>query len=153
MQEKKAPVFVVATANNVGNLPAELIRKGRFDEIFFVDLPDDSEREEIWKIHLDQRKLYYTQNNLNSLVEASDGFTGAEIEAAIISAMYEGFSDNCRVISSVDIIKELKESVPISITMKENIESLRNWSRSRARNASKANGSVSLNTFNHDEEL
>ncbi len=137
MQEKKSSVFVVATANNVSHLPPELIRKGRFDDIFFVDLPDSEERKEIWEIHLKQRNFDVSEFNINDLVNKSEGFTGAEIEAAIISSMYEGFSDNQRRITTVDIIKELKESIPIYVTMRENIEALREWASKRARNASK----------------
>ena len=142
MQEKKAPVFIVATANVVANLPPELIRKGRFDDIFFVDLPDDEERGEIWKIHFEQRNFKTENFDLQKLIEDSKGFTGAEIESAIVSAMYEGFSDNERDINTVDIIKELNESVPIYITMKEKIEDLRDWASKRARNASKSKNVV-----------
>ena len=147
MQEKKSPVFVVATANVVANIPPELIRKGRFDDIFFVDLPDDEERKEIWSIHLEQRNFNIENFDLKKLVSNSEGFTGAEIEAAIVSAMYEGFSDNKRPINSVDIIKELKESVPIYITMKEKIEELRDWASKRARNASKSKNVVILKDY------
>jgi SpoVK/Ycf46/Vps4 family AAA+-type ATPase len=137
MQEKKSPVFVVATANDVSKLPPELIRKGRFDDIFFVDLPDANERQEIWKIHLLQRHFNIKDFNLDQLTKESENFTGAEIEAAIVAAMYEGFSDNERAINTVDILKELKESVPINTTMKEEINALRTWASTRARNASK----------------
>jgi SpoVK/Ycf46/Vps4 family AAA+-type ATPase len=158
MQEKKAPVFVVATANVVANLPPELIRKGRFDDIFFVDLPDNEEREQIWTIHLEQRNFKISDFDLKKLISHSEGFTGAEIEAAIISAMYEGFSDNERSITTVDIIKELKESVPIYITMKEKIEELREWASKRARNASKSKHAVVVREklaipVSEDEEL
>ena len=158
MQEKKSAVFVVATANVVANLPPELIRKGRFDDIFFVDLPDDEERKQIWTIHLEQRSFETKNFDLERLVIESNGFTGAEIEAAIVSAMYEGFSDNERPISTVDIIKELKESVPIYVTMKEKIEELRGWASKRARNASKAKNIVIMNDVpasapGGDEEL
>ena len=151
MQEKKAPVFVVATANDVSNLPPELIRKGRFDDIFFVDLPDDNERSEILKIHLEQRKFNCNDFDIKQLVKHSKGFTGAEIEAAIISAMYEAFSDNERKITSVDIVKELKESVPIYITMKEKIEELRIWAAKRARNASKFKNVVIVKQFQAED--
>lgn len=137
LQEKKSPVIVVATANDISNLPPELVRKGRFDEIFFVDLPDKDERKEIWTIHINQRNL--TQDfDLELLIKESEGFTGAEIEASIVAAMYEGFSDNKRQINTVDILKELKQSIPISITMKERIDSLRTWAAQRARNASRS---------------
>lgn len=155
MQEKKAPVFVVATANVVQNLPPELIRKGRFDDIFFVDLPDASERKEIIEIHLKQRNFDITDFDVPLLVSKSEYFTGAEIEAAIISAMYEGFSDDERPIKTVDIIKEFKESVPIYVTMKENIQSLRDWASERARNASRlTNGAPAQSLYyNKNEEL
>lgn len=156
MQEKKAPVFVVATANNVSNLPPELLRKGRFDDIFFVDLPDDQEREEIWQIHLEQRNFSMENFDITELIKGSEGFTGAEIEAAIISAMYEGFSDNQRPIKTVDIIKEMAESVPIYVTMRENIEALRDWASKRARNASKNKSGVAVRpqkNTSEDEEL
>lgn len=145
MQEKNAPVFIVATANDVSNLPPELIRKGRFDDIFFVDLPDDEERREIWKIHLTQRNFDISDFNIPKLIKASEGFTGAEIEAAIVSAMYEGFSDNERPIQTVDILSELQESIPIYITMKERIEALRGWADKRARNASRSKKAVVVN--------
>lgn len=135
MQEKKSPVFVVATANDVSKLPPEFIRKGRFDEIFFVDLPDEEERKEIWSIHLEQRKFDLSKFDLPKMVKISEGFTGAEIEAAITSAMYEGFSDNERDINTVDILSELQSSIPISVTMKEDIDNLRVWAKKRARRA------------------
>jgi AAA+ superfamily predicted ATPase len=154
MQEKKAQVFVVATANDVSNLPPELIRKGRFDDIFFVDLPDDVERKEIFKIHLTQRNFDILDFDLENLTKESKGFTGAEIEAAIVSAMYEGFSDNERQINTVDIVKELKVSVPIYVTMKEKIEALRGWASTRARNASNSKETVVVTNYlkNRDEE-
>lgn len=155
MQEKKSSVFVVATANMVQNLPAELVRKGRFDDIFFVDLPDDDERKEIIKIHLGQRNFDINGFDIDLLVKKSKSFTGAEIEAAIISAMYEGFSDNERPIKTVDIIKELEESVPICVTMKENIQELRSWASQRARNAtySKHGTKIHVESLNPNEEL
>lgn len=136
LQDKKSSVFVVATANVVHHLPPELIRKGRFDDIFFVDLPNEEEREEIWKIHLLQRNYNPKHFDINKLIIESDGYTGAEIEASIISALYECFSDQKDTLTTVDIIKELKNSVPLSITMKESIEELRSWARQRARLAS-----------------
>lgn len=155
MQDKKAPVFVVATANMAQNLPAELIRKGRFDDIFFVDLPDDEERREIIEIHLKQRNFNTEDFDIAYLVKKSNMFTGAEIEAAIISAMYEGFSDNERPIQTVDIVKELDESVPICVTMKENIQELRSWASQRARNASysKHGNKVRIPSLDQNEQL
>ena len=136
MQEKTAPVFVVATANDVSNLPPELLRKGRFDEIFFVDLPNESEREKIFIIHLNQRNRDCKKFDIHSLVKESQNFTGAEIESSIEAAMYEAFSDNKRDINTKDILLSLKNSVPIAIIMKEEIDALRKWASERARSAS-----------------
>lgn len=144
MQEKKSPVFVVATANVVANLPPELMRKGRFDDIFFVDLPDDEERQEIWSIHFKKRGYSPENFMMNELIEMSKGYTGAEIESAIIASMFEAYSDGKRKISTKDLKKELKDSVPIYITMKEKIEALRVWAKTRARNASKSSEPVVL---------
>lgn len=139
MQEKQAAVFIVATANDVSSLPPELLRKGRFDEIFYVDLPDKEERRDIFKIHLKKRHRDPDNFDLSVLIEASDGYTGAEIEAAIVSALYEGFDDNKREITTADIANALNETVPISITMKEKIGALRQWAQGRARHASHKN--------------
>lgn len=137
MQEKTAPVFVVATANDISQLPAEMLRKGRFDEIFFVDLPEYEERKTIFEIHLNKRNRNISKFDISELAEISEGFTGAEIEAAIVSALYESFSDSMRDLNNDDIIYALKETVPISVTMQETIEGLRDWASNRARNASK----------------
>jgi SpoVK/Ycf46/Vps4 family AAA+-type ATPase len=137
MQEKTAPVFVVATANDISQLPAEMLRKGRFDEIFFVDLPEYEERKTIFEIHLNKRNRNVSKFDISELAEISEGFTGAEIEAAIVSALYESFSDSMRDLNNDDIIYALKETVPISVTMQETIEGLRDWASNRARNASK----------------
>jgi len=137
LQEKTEPVFVIATANNIQLLPPELLRKGRFDEIFFVDLPSPQERKEIFAIHLQKRKRDYKTFDLAALVQASEGFSGAEIEQAIISSLYDAFLET-RDINTQDILKNIKESIPLSITMKENIDDIRNWARQRARCASAA---------------
>lgn len=139
MQEKTAPVFVIATANDVSQLPPELLRKGRFDEIFFVDLPNDEERLEIFRIHITKRNRKYEDYNVNRLVEVSASYTGAEIEAAITSAMYEAYADNARQFTTQDIINAIEETVPLAVTMKENIDELRAWASKRARNASHIN--------------
>ena len=107
MQEKTKPVFVVGTANEVRGLPPELLRKGRFDEIFFVDLPDAAEREAIWRIHLGLRKQDAATLDLARVVAASDGFSGAEIEQAVIDGMYIGFNAG-REVTSEDISASLK---------------------------------------------
>jgi hypothetical protein len=128
-------VFKVATANDISNLPPELMRKGRFDEIFFVDLPSPAERETIFSIHLTKRKRNIDNFDLSLLSEQSKDFTGAEIEAAIVAAMYEAFNES-REFDTYDIIQSLKEIVPLSVTMKEEIDALKIWASDRARNAS-----------------
>jgi SpoVK/Ycf46/Vps4 family AAA+-type ATPase len=135
LQEKKAPVFVIATANIVSQLPPELVRKGRFDEIFFVDLPDAAERADIWKIHLVKRNRDTAQFDLNTLAMASDGLSGAEIEQAVIAGLYEAFDKN-RPLQMGDLLDVLQDTVPLSQMMQEEIDALRNWARQRARAAS-----------------
>ena len=135
MQENQSPVFIVATANDISNLPPELMRKGRFDEIFFVDLPSSAEREVIFNIHLNKRKRDINKFDLSTLAEESHNFTGAEIEAAIVSAMYEAFNES-REFNTDDIVESLNEIVPLAVTMKEEIDSLKLWASERARNAS-----------------
>ena len=135
MQEKKKPVFVVATANDVSQLPPELLRKGRFDEIFFVDLPTEADRRDIFAIHIAKRNRDPKGFDIPMLARQSQSFTGAEIEAAIISAMYEAFDDGARELADDDILKALRETVPLAVTMREKIGVLRAWAETRARNA------------------
>ena len=135
LQEKTAPVFVFATANDIWELPPEFFRKGRFDEIFFVDLPRREERRQIFVIHLAKRKRSPENFDLDLLALASEGMSGAEIEQAVISAMYQAFPLG-RDITTQDIVKSVEDSVPLSVTMKENIDELRRWAFHRARNAS-----------------
>ncbi|MFQ5808650.1 MAG: AAA family ATPase [Armatimonadota bacterium] len=137
LQEKESAVFVVATANDVTNLPPELLRKGRFDEIFCVDLPSAQEREEIFRIHLQKRKRDPEDFDADQLAAACPGFSGAEIEQAIISAMYDAFAQE-REIETGDIVKAIRETVPLSVTMQEEIQWLRQWSETRTRPASSA---------------
>ena len=137
LQDKTAPCFVVATANDVSALPPELLRKGRFDEIFFVDLPDEPEREEIFTIHLKKRKRDPAKFDLIALAKATPGYSGAEIEQAVISAMYDAFNLD-RDIETEDILTVARQSVPLSLTMKEKIDVLRFWAETRARPASSA---------------
>lgn len=137
LQEKKAPVFVVATANAIDNLPPELLRKGRFDEIFFVDLPAIQEREEIFKIHLSKRHRNPDQFNLQQLGAVTTGYSGAEIEQAIIEGLYNAYGEG-RDITTEDILKACGASVPMAMTMREKISEMRNWALSRARRASSA---------------
>ena len=135
LQEKKKPVFVVATANNVKDLPPEFLRKGRFDEIFFVDLPTREERERILAIHLEKRGRERGRFDLAQLSRDSDGFSGAELEEAIVSAMYRAFPED-RDIEGKDIGQALKETVPLSVLLREEVEALRSWATQRARPAS-----------------
>ena len=135
LQEKQAPVFVIATANAVHHLPPELVRKGRFDEIFFVDLPDAGERADIWRIHLVKRHRDPEQFDLPTLAMASDGLSGAEIEQAVIAGLYEAF-DQGRPLAMSDLLDVLQETVPLSTMMSEEIDALRGWAAQRARPAS-----------------
>ena len=135
LSEKTAPVFVVATANDIRHLPPELLRKGRLDEIFFVDLPADEERQEVFRIHLRRRGRRSSEFDLAELSRMSEGFSGAEIEEAIISALFESFSR--KVPLSTEILKStLGETIPLSKTMHEELTRLRNWAAGRARLAS-----------------
>jgi ATP-dependent 26S proteasome regulatory subunit len=135
LQEKTAAVMVVATANDISQMPPELLRKGRFDEIFFVDLPAESERDEIFEIHLRKRKRDPARFDLLKLAAESPGFSGAEIEQAIVAALWDAF-DGGRDIETEDILRNIQQSVPLSRTMKEQIGALREWAESRARPAS-----------------
>jgi SpoVK/Ycf46/Vps4 family AAA+-type ATPase len=130
LQDRKAPVFVVATSNNIKELPPELTRKGRFDEIFFVDLPNANERRAIFAVHLKKRKRNAALFDLDALAVASEGFTGAEIEQAVVSALYTAFSKGTEVTSAI-IAAELSATKPLSVTRAEEISALREWARDR----------------------
>ena len=130
MQEHTSPVFMVATANDIEALPPELLRKGRFDEIFFVDLPPPDTRRQILEIHLRRRDRDPTTFNLDRLVEASDGYSGAEIEQGIISALHEAFDQKKNLTTSM-VEKSLRDSPPLSVTMRERIDDLRRWAQGR----------------------
>jgi len=130
MQEHNEPVFLVATANDIEALPAELLRKGRFDEIFFVDLPKLQTRKEIFAIHLRKRQRDPEKFDLDKLAEASDGYSGAEIEQGIISALYEAYSAG-REIETDTIVRMLAASPPLSVTMAEKVDALRKWAYGR----------------------
>jgi len=140
LQEKTSPVFVIATANNVDELPPEMMRKGRFDEIFFVDLPTLPERTEIASIHLNRRGRDANQFNLGLIAEKSEGMTGAEIEQAVVSALFDEYdrAGKAGVLTTEGVLHSLQETVPLSRTMKEKIAALRNWCKTRARPASSA---------------
>jgi SpoVK/Ycf46/Vps4 family AAA+-type ATPase len=135
LSEKTAPVFVVATANDISQLPPELLRKGRLDEIFFVDLPSKQERSDIFRIHITKHKRDAAQFDLETLGETSKDFSGAEIEEAINSALYDAFYARTQL-ATEHVLKALKETVPLAKTMDEQINRLRNWAEGRARNAS-----------------
>ncbi len=139
MQDKTAPVFVIATSNDISSLPPELLRKGRFDEIFFVDLPTAREREKIFRLHLEKRvkgaevahQIDLDSGLCRELAELAEGFSGAEIEQAVIAALYEAFFAG-RGLCREDLIKSIRETVPLSVTQKEQILSLRQWAATRA---------------------
>jgi ATP-dependent 26S proteasome regulatory subunit len=139
LQEKTKPVFVFATANNIDRLPPEFLRKGRFDEIFFVDLPTDGERLPIWRVHLTKRlasegaggKLTVDDALLADLVGRSEGYSGAEIEQAVIAALYDAFSER-RPLEHSDLVRAIETMVPLSVTQAEQIRALREWADVRA---------------------
>ena len=140
MQEKKKPVFVIGTANDITRLPPEFLRRGRFDEIFFLDLPTAAERREIFQVHIQKRKRPVANYDLDALAAASEGYVGAEIEQAVIDAMYLAFNDERtpgRDFTTKDILAALKRLVPLARSQRESIKFLRNWLREgRAQSAS-----------------
>ena len=155
MQDKTSPCFVVATANNIAALPPELLRKGRFDEIFFLDLPTIEERREIFTVHLKKRRCIPAEFDLDTLARESEGYVGAEIEQTIIDAMYRAFSENMRRVTTADILLCMKTQVPLSVSQRETVAALRAWlAEGRAQSASRSplpsavNGkTIALETF------
>ena len=137
MQEKEEPVFVLATSNNIDQLPPEMLRKGRFDEIFFVDLPGAGTRRDILNIHLTKkgRSEEAMSFDLSTLAQESVGYSGAELEEAVKDALFRAF-DAGREIEERDIMDAIRATYPLSKTMRENIESMRKWAKYRARLAS-----------------
>lgn len=131
LQDKKENVFVIATANDLSKLPPELMRKGRFDEIFFVDLPGDEARRRILEIHLRKRKRDPSKFDIPMLSERTKGFSGAEIEQAVVSALYTAFSRQEDLTTSA-LLEEIALTKPLSVTMAERIDSLRDWAKDRA---------------------
>ncbi|EOD63388.1 AAA family ATPase [Amycolatopsis vancoresmycina] len=139
MQEKSAPVFVMATANQVGSLPPEFLRKGRFDEIFFVDLPSAPERAAIWRIHLRKRvtdpfvagELAMDDALFAELADVSAGYSGAEIEQAVLSGLVDAFAEK-RPLRRDDLVRAVKSTVPLSVTQADEILAIRNWAETRA---------------------
>ena len=158
MQEKTAPVFVIATANNINSLP-EFLRKGRFDEIFFVDLPTQREREEIFKLHLSKRlkdkdvasKIEINSDLYKQLAQMTEGFVGAEIEQVVISALYEAFF-NKRPLEFSDLANTIKNVVPLSVTQKEQILAIRQWANIRAVAATKKDDMVEYSSKADSED-
>jgi SpoVK/Ycf46/Vps4 family AAA+-type ATPase len=130
MSERKKAVFIVATANEINRLPPEMVRKGRFDEIFFVDLPAAANRRDIFEIHLRKRGLDPAQFQLEALGEAAEGFSGAEVEQAIVSAMYVAHAQD-RAVSQQDLLAEIEQTRPLSILMGEAVTELREWAAGR----------------------
>jgi hypothetical protein len=135
LQEKTAPVFVIATANRIEALPPELLRKGRFDEIFFVDLPSPEERREILDIHLRKRKRDPARFDLPALLKPSESFSGAELEQAVIEGLYHAFAEG-KDLEQTHLVKAMGETMPLATTMKEEIARLREWAKTRTRPAS-----------------
>jgi hypothetical protein len=136
MQEKKAPVFVVATANDVSQLPPEMLRKGRWDELWFVDLPNQAEREAIWEIQIGKHGRDPKDFDIVQLAKATEGLTGSEIENVFIEALYLAFdsaADGEKEPTDLDIARVLTEFVPLSKLMAEQIGALKNWAKGRAR--------------------
>ncbi|WP_315808735.1 MULTISPECIES: AAA family ATPase [Pseudomonas] len=130
MAERKAPVFMVATANAIERLPPELVRKGRFDELFFVDLPDDEVRQDIFRIHLQRRELDAAQFELGELAAATEGFSGAEIEQAVVGAFYAAQARQKSVDQAL-LLEEIRRTAPLSVVMAEELAALRAWADGR----------------------
>jgi len=130
LAERKSKVFVVATANDIATLPPELIRKGRFDEIFFVDLPDNATRADILRIHARKRSLQLADPEVLQLAALCDGFSGAEIEQAVVSAVYAAHAAG-RTVGAPDILREIKATRPLSVVMAERVAELREWAAER----------------------
>jgi|SRR5215217_28967 len=135
LQEKTAPVFVVATANRIDGLPPEVLRKGRFDEIFFIDLPEQAEREDIFRIHLRRRKRAPEGFSTEELATLTEGFSGAEIEQVVVAGLYEAFAENTEL-AQQHLVRTIKDTFPLSVTMHDEIRRLRDWAKGRTRPAS-----------------
>ncbi len=135
LSEKQSPVFVVATANDISGLPPELLRRGRFDDLFFVDLPTPGERAEILAIHLRRRGRDPLHFDIEDLSQQAERLTGAELEQAVTAALYTAFGEG-REVSDADLANAITETVPIYDTYEERIKELRDWARTRARPAS-----------------
>jgi AAA+ superfamily predicted ATPase len=136
MQERQKAVFVVATANQIRQLPPELLRKGRFDELFFVDLPTAEERREILEVHLRKRGREPQRFDLPGLSARTEGYTGAELEQLVVEGLFAAFEDGARELRDEDLLQSAAEVVPLAVTMKESLGAMRQWASTRARRAS-----------------
>jgi len=136
MQERPPLIFVAATANRIESLPAEIIRKGRFDEVFFCDLPGPEERREIFRIHLKLNGVDPDTIDVDRLLHSTEGWTGAEIEQAVISARIDAHQEN-RPVTLEDIRRYTVRMIPLSTTMSEQIAAIRDWAYHRALRASR----------------
>jgi SpoVK/Ycf46/Vps4 family AAA+-type ATPase len=134
LQDQTKPIFVMATANSVTNLPPELLRRGRFDELFFINLPNYHERQQIFAIHLAKRGWKPANYDLTQLSERTEGYSGAEIEQVVISAMFDAYTYG-RKLTQQDLLDAQEQTVPLSVTMEEKIFELREWARTRCRPA------------------
>jgi ATP-dependent 26S proteasome regulatory subunit len=148
MQDRKAPVFVAATCNNVTAMPPELIRKGRFDELFFVDLPTQAERKQIFSIQLAKRKRNPAEFDLERIAGAARGYSGAEIDAALQGALYAAYSQK-GMLTTQPVVDALAQTVPLSTTRAEEIEALREWASKRAVPASATATEAKSNSLGH----
>ena len=138
MQEKNALVFVAATANRIHLLPAEVIRKGRFDQVFFIDLPSETERKAIFAVHLKKRRVNLNKFDIVFLAKATVGFNGAEIESIVQSAAVDAYNEGGRTMTEDDLSRIISAAVPLSKTMDEQLKAIKSWAHDRAMVASKA---------------
>jgi len=144
LQDRSPGAFVIATANDISALPPELLRKGRWDEIFFVNLPTEEERTEIFKIHLERVSRTLSDKSLRKLAKSSEGYSGAEIEAAVLEGLWTAFGDNKRDITVDDVLSALTVQVPLSKTMEIQVKALQEWAKNRARSVSKVGKKSSM---------
>lgn len=147
MQEKKSEVFLVATANNISVLPPEFLRKGRWDELFFVDLPNQEEKEEIFRIHIKKNGRDHTKFKISSLAQAAKEFTGSEIEACIETAMFYAFNEGSEL-KDKHITEAIKRTIPLSVTMLDELNAVRNWAKNRAINVTEDENNKGFSGFN-----
>ena len=153
LQEKESPVYVIATANNISSLPPEFLRKGRFDEIFFVDLPSEEERKEIFKIQVEKKKRSADDFDIEKLAKLSDGYTGAEIEECVVTSMFYAWNDGKRPYNTDDLENAMEKIQPMSKgIMSETVEALRTWSKTHGiRNANVVEEKTTSITDNSNE--